>query len=120
MSMLSFLTPAFFLFTVSVALQAFRADVIVHFLSNIIPQDSEIYNAFVLTIDFIYVLLFMGMVFFSLHLTNKNPKFIPYLYACSTIFGMFSIMVFAVLIVDIIRGLIGDSSCNFLYNFSYY
>jgi len=38
--MLSFVAPALFLFTVSVALQAFRADVIVHFLSDVIPQDS--------------------------------------------------------------------------------
>jgi len=62
----------------------------------------------------------MGVVFFSLHLTNKNPKFVPYIYSISTIYGLFSLMIFAVLIIDVIRGLIGEASCNLLFNFSYY
>lgn len=38
--MLSFIAPALFLFTVSVAMEAFKADVLTKFFSTIIPQDS--------------------------------------------------------------------------------
>jgi hypothetical protein len=38
--MLSFVAPALFLFTVSVAFQAFRSDVLTKFFADIIPYDS--------------------------------------------------------------------------------
>ena len=79
------------------------------------PNSSQFYNAFVFTIDFIYVLLIMTIVFFSLHLNNKDKKFIPYIYGISTIFGLFMVCVFLVLIVDIFRGLFDDTSCNLLF-----
>ena len=120
MNMLSFVAPALFLFTVSVAMQAFRADVLTKFFADIIPYDSEIYNAFVLLINFLYAMLWFGFILFIIHMNNKNKKFISYIYATSTIFGIFSLIVMVVLTVDIIRGLIGDSSCKLYYNFSYY
>jgi len=40
MNMLGFVGPALFLFTVYIAMQAFRADVLVNFLSNLISPDS--------------------------------------------------------------------------------
>lgn len=61
--------------------------------------------------DFIYVILILSVVFFSLHLTNGNPKFKPYLYVVSTLFGIFSIVVFCVLAVDVVRGLADKSAC---------
>ena len=54
----------------------------------------------------------MSIVFFSLHLTNGNQKFKPYLYAVSTLFGLFAIVVFGVLAVDVVRGLVDSSACN--------
>lgn len=114
MNMLAFVAPALFMFTVSVAMQAFRADVLTKFFADIIPYNSEIYNAFVLVMNFIYALLWLGFILYSIHMNNKNPKFISYIYATSTIMGIFSLVVMVVLTVDIIRGLIGDSSCNYL------
>lgn len=76
------------------------------------PDKSEFYNAFVYTMDFIYVMLIGTIVFYSLHLTNNDKKFKPYIYAVSTIFGIFMLCVFGVLFVDILRGLLDDSTCT--------
>lgn len=115
MNSFAYLAPSLFLFTVDIAMQAFRADILSKILGGVVPDstDNQLYNAFVYTIDFIYVLLIMSIVFFSLHLTNGNKKFKPYLYAVSTIFGIFSIIVFIVLFVDVIRGLLDSSACNY-------
>lgn len=113
MNMLAFIAPALFMFTVSVAMQAFRADVLTKFFADIIPYNSEIYNAFVLVINCLYALLWLGFILYSIHMNNKNKKLISYIYATSTIFGIFSLIVMVVLTVDIIRGLTGESSCNF-------
>lgn len=119
MNMLSFVAPALFMFTVSVAMQAFRADVLTQFFSDIIPYDSEIYNAFVLVINFVYAMLWFGFILYSIHMNNKNKKFISYIYATSTIYGIFSLIVMVVLTVDIVRGLIGDSACKYFAKFSH-
>lgn len=113
MNALSYLAPAFFLFTVHIAMEAFRADVLPKVFVGLVndPNQNEFYNGFVYTMDFIYVILIMSIVFFSLHLTNGNQKYKPYLYAVSTLFGLFSIIVFAVLAVDVIRGLVDSSAC---------
>ena len=110
MNALSYFAPPFFLFTVHIAMQAVRADVLPYVFVGLVndPNNNEFYNGFVYTIDFIYVLLIMSIVFFSLHLTNGNKRYKPYLYAVSTLFGFFSILVFAVLAVDVIRGLVDN------------
>jgi hypothetical protein len=110
--MLAFISPALFLFTISVATQAFRDDVLVNFFPTIIPENSEIYNAFVLLINFFYALLWLGFILLSIHMNNKNKQFISYIYGTSTIMGILSIIVMIVLSVDIIRGLLGDSACK--------
>lgn len=112
---LSYFAPAFFLFTVHIAMEAFREDVLINFLGNVItdPSTSEFYNAFIYTMDFIYVMLIMSIVFFSLHLTNNNKKFKPYVYLVSTCFGLFAVCVFLVLAVDIIRGLADNAACTY-------
>ncbi len=114
MNTLSYFSPAFFLFTVHISMEAFRSDVLIKLLSGVIdnPSTNQFYNSFVFTIDFIYVLLIMTIVFLSLHLNNKQKKFIPYIYGISTIFGLFMICVFLVLVVDIFRGLFNGTSCN--------
>jgi uncharacterized membrane protein YkgB len=65
--------------------------------------------------NFIYVMLIGGLVFYSLTLTNKNKKFASFVYGVSTILGILSVIVFTVLLVDLIRGLPGNSSCTILY-----
>ena len=69
--------------------------------------------------DFIYVLLIMSIVFFSLHLTSNHKKYKPYLYLVSTLLGLFMIAVFIVLTIDILRGLIHNDSCKLLFIQSY-
>lgn len=59
---------------------------------------------FVYLVDLIYVLIFLGLVFFSMHLTNREPKFRSFFYGVSTVYGVFSMSVFGVLIYDIISG----------------
>lgn len=115
MNALSYFAPSFFLFTVDIAMQAFRADVLPNVLGGVItdPNNNQFYNGFVYTIDFIYVIMICSIIFMSLHLTNGNKRFKPYLYAVSTIFGIFSIIVFTVLLVDVIRGLADNSACKF-------
>lgn len=115
MNGLAYFAPALFLFTVHIAMDAFRSDVLVKLLNGVVgdPNNSQFFNAFVYTIDFIYVLLIMTIVFFSLHLTNRHKKFMPYIYGISTLFGMFMVCVFLVLIVDIFRGLLNNDTCNY-------
>lgn len=115
MNSLSYFAPSFFLFTVHIAMEAFRDDVLIKVLEGVVvdPDHSSFYNAFVYTIDFIYVMLTGSILFYSLHLTNNHPKFKSLIYMISTIYGLFMTIVFAVLLVDIIRGFISDSSCTF-------
>ena len=114
MNGLAYFAPAFFLFTVHIAMDAFRSDVLVKLLNGVVgdPNHSQFFNSFVYTIDFIYVLLIMTIVFFSLHLTNRHKKFMPYIYGISTLFGLFMVCVFLVLTVDIFRGLLNNDTCN--------
>ena len=116
MNGLSYFAPAFFLFTVHIAMDAFRSDVLVNVLQNVVTGDSnksQVFMAFTYTMDFIYVLLIMTIVFLSLHLTNRHKRFVPYIYGVSTLFGLFMVCVFLVLIVDIFRGLLTDNTaCN--------
>jgi len=62
--------------------------------------------------DFIYVLMIAGIIFYSLHFKAGSSYFIPLIYTVSTIFGIFMLIIMGVLAVDIIRGLIDNSSCN--------
>ncbi len=116
MNALSYFAPSFFLFTVHIAMEAFRDDVFTKVLANIIvdPNHSEFYNAFVYTMDFFYTLLTASIIFYSLHLPSSHSKFKPLIYSVSTIYGLFMVIVFAVLLVDIIRGLISSSDCTHL------
>lgn len=61
--------------------------------------------------DFLYIMLMLGLVFKSMHMTHRTERFIPYIYICSTILGMFSIAVFIVLFVDMITGIIDSIQC---------
>lgn len=110
MNSLAYFSPSLILFTVHIAMDAFRQDVLIKVLAGEVedPDTSSFYNAFVYTIDFLFVLLVMTIVFLSLHLTNSNSKLKPYIYGISTAMGIFMLVVFAVLTVDIVRGLIDN------------
>lgn len=95
-------------------MDAFRSDVLVRLLNGVVgdSNNSQVYNAFVYTMDFIYVMLIMTIVFLSLHLTNRHKRFMPYIYGVSTLFGLFMVCVFLVLVVDIFRGLLNNAACK--------
>jgi hypothetical protein len=114
MNALSYFAPSFYLFTVHIAMDAFRQDVLIMLLTDIIPDPyhSEFYNAFVYTMDFIYTILLMSIIFLSLHMNNKDENFIPYIYLVSTIYGVFMLVVMGVLLTDLIRGLISPQNCK--------
>lgn len=54
-----------------------------------------------------------GLIFFSVNITNKDPKFIRFVYALSTFLGIMSMIMMAILMVDIIRGL-GTNQSSYL------
>lgn len=84
---------------------AFTQDVLFNF--SVIPIFTTTFlNSFVYTVDFIYVMTYLGFIFKSMHLTNKNHKFIPFIYGASTLLGVLSLIIFVILGVDLIRGLI--------------
>ena len=61
--------------------------------------------------DFIYVIMMLGLVLKSIHFTHREEKFIPYVYGMSTVMGLFSIAVFLVLLIDIIVGIVDSIKC---------
>ena len=60
--------------------------------------------------DFIYVMMLCGIIFFSIHFKNGSKYYKPFIYGVSTVFGIFMIIVMGVLLVDIIRGLVTGST----------
>ena len=113
MTALSYFSPAFFMFTVHIAMEAFRQDVLAVWLSSTV--NPTVLDFFVLTIDFIYVLMLSGIIFFSLHFKNSNKYFKPIIYTVSTVFGLFMIIVMGVLLVDVVRGLLTNSTRTHLF-----
>ena len=108
MNALSYFSPSFFMFTVHIAMEAFRQDVLTIWLSNAVS--TNVLDFFVLTMDFIYVMMLSGVIFFSLHFKNNSKYFKPFIYGVSTVFGIFMLIVMAVLFVDIVRGLVTNSA----------
>lgn len=64
-------------------------------------------------------MIMLSLIFFSIHFTHRNQKFIPYIYAFSTFFGVMAIIVFVVLLFDMIKGLVDNETCNFNFIFSF-
>lgn len=119
MNALAYVSPALFMYTVHIAMFTFQTDVIVTTLQrlNIMQYSEEATNRvaglFVYIIDLIYVLIFLALVFYSMHLTNRENRFKGFFYGVSTLYGLFSISVFGVLIYDILSGFItGKNTCK--------
>jgi cellulose synthase/poly-beta-1,6-N-acetylglucosamine synthase-like glycosyltransferase len=112
MNMMAFVAPAIFLFTIHVAMSAFRDWFFFDLMKTIIGfSTNELYNSFVYVIDFIYILIMLAFVFKSMHFTHRTERFIPFTYIVSTIMGIFSIIVFIVLITDMLNGMIDAAKC---------
>lgn len=65
--------------------------------------------------DFIYVMLLLLLVIYTLHLAKNEKSFMTYIYTVSTLLGIFMIVVVSVFTVDIVRGLIFDETCTLVY-----
>ena len=70
--------------------------------------------------DFLYALLMMGVIFNSLHFKNGDKFFKPLIYIVSSLFGLFMLIIMGVLFVDIVRGLMTNSTRNFSFIFRSY
>lgn len=71
-----------------------------------------IYATITNVVVFIYALLILAMVFFSLHLDYKSKKFIYYAYLVSTLLGAFAMLSFIVFLVQVILGFVGSGDCT--------
>ena len=124
---MSFVAPALFMYTIHIAMYTFQTNVIVAILQqfglladNLEARQNNVVGIFVYIVDLIYVLIFLGLVFFSMHLTNRFNKFQTYFYGVSTTYGVFSLAVFGVLLYDIISGFAsGKNACNFSFYYSF-
>jgi hypothetical protein len=103
--MLSYFTPAFFWFSIHISMKIFQEYALTKILKGVASSLDQnlVYNSFYYTIDSIYLITICSLVFYSLHLNNNNIKFKPFLYAVSTILGIFSLVILMVLVADIIR-----------------
>lgn len=114
---LVYFAPSILLFTFHLTMQTIRADYLgqIFAISNPNGVGSIIYATFVNIMDFLYALMFFGIIFLSIHLTHSNKKFIYYIYLFSTLFGLFSVITFVVILVDIIKGFIGSENCTIMF-----
>ena len=112
MNMLAYIAPALFLFTIHIAMQSFQTDVIMPTLKELKLLESEkltsINQIFIYVVDFLYILIFLSLVFFSIHLTYRHPKFKSFIYATSTLYGILAIVVLIVFTFDIVKGFLRD------------
>ena len=99
------------MYTVHIAIQAFRYDVLTRWLATTVS--SSVLDYFVFTVDFIYVMMISGIIFYSLHFKNNFKEFKAKIYLVSTVFGIFMLVVMGILLVDIVKGLISNSTCTF-------
>lgn len=118
---LVYLAPALLLFTFHLTMQTIRQQYLIDVfaITDATGFGSVIYNTFVNIMDFFYAVMFFGVVFLSIHLTHGNKRYIYYVYFFSTMYGLFSLLTFIVILVDIAKGFSGLDSCKYLVIFSY-
>lgn len=71
-----------------------------------------IYATITNIVIFIYALLILAIIFFSLHLDYKAKRFVYYANLVSTLLGLFSFLTFIVFLLQTILGFVGVSDCN--------
>lgn len=111
-NLFAFVAPSIFLFAMHISMLVFRQDVLSQ-LDNIFPPDSLFFDAFVFTIDFIYILYLAGIVVKSVYLKSDNSRFIPFIYIASSLFGLFTIIIFIMLIYDLVSNFLGNPTCTY-------
>lgn len=78
MNALAFISPALFMYTIHIAMYTFQTNVIVTLFQDLnlidkngTAQNNRVVGLFVYLVDLAYTLIFLGLVFFSMHLTNR-------------------------------------------------
>jgi len=114
---LVYFAPALLLFTFHLTMQTVREDYLIDVfaIDNATGIGSVVYYTFVNIIDFGYALIVLAIIFFSIHLTHTNKKFIYFIYLFSTLFGLFSLVTFVIFFVDVIKGFAGLDTCSFYF-----
>jgi cellulose synthase/poly-beta-1,6-N-acetylglucosamine synthase-like glycosyltransferase len=113
---LVYFAPALLLFTYHLTMTTIEQD----YLIDIFATDTRtslgavIYATVVNITDFIYAMMVLTIIFYSVHLTHSNKRFIYYIYLFSTIFGLFSLLTFIIFFVDVIKGFAGVNNGNSL------
>jgi chitin synthase len=99
----SYFSVSLFLFTFHISMSAFYNDVLQPLFARTLLI-SKVIPFFTNTMDFFYVFFVLGMIYCSLNLTYNNKKFKRFIYLSSTIFGIFSLIVIIVLVIDLSKG----------------
>jgi hypothetical protein len=96
-------------------MEAIKVDYLVDVFAVTNPRSvgAIIYSTFVNIMDFLYTLMILAIIFFSIHLTHSNKRYIYFVYLFSTIFGIFSLLTFIIFFVDVIKGFAGLDTCTF-------
>ena len=111
---LVYFAPAILLFTFHLTMETIRSDYLVNIfaITDATGLGSVIYATFVQVMDLLYIFMFSGVVFLSIHLTHSNKKFIYFIYLISTLYGIFSVTTFIVILIDLINGFAGLDNCT--------
>jgi len=114
---LVYFAPSILLFTFHLTMQTIREDYLgqIFAIGNPTGIGSVIYETFVSIMDFLYCLMFFGIIFLSVHLTHSNKRYIYYIYFFSTCFGLFAVVTFVIILVDTIKGFVGANNCTFIF-----
>ena len=112
-----YFAPSILLFTFHLTMQTIREDYLgqIFAIGNPTGIGSVIYKTFVNIMDFLYCLMFFGIIFLSVHLTHSNKRFIYYIYFFSTCFGLFATVTFIIILVDTIKGFVGANNCKLIF-----
>lgn len=114
----SYFSVSLFFFTVHISMKAFYFDALQPLFSSMINQSySKMIPFFVNFMDFIYVMVILSLIYMSLNLNYTDKIFKRMIYSTATVMGVFSVIVFIVLVVDLFRGMTGTGvKCNFVIN----
>jgi hypothetical protein len=113
---LVYFAPALLLFTYHLTMTTIEQDYLIDIFATDTPTSlgAVIYATVVNITDFIYAMMVLTIIFYSIHLTHSNKRFIYYIYLFSTIFGLFSLLTFIIFFVDVIKGFAGVNNGNSL------
>lgn len=105
---ISYFSVSFFMFTVHLTMMAIQDT----YLMKLFQPNVNYYFTVHLTklIDLVYILLIIGVIFYSISLNYTQKTFKKFLYFASTILGLMSLVISGLLISDIILGFMNVES----------